>query len=232
MNQEPTHDEISQAINQINSGKAPGLDGIPVELLKMKSKNTHNVITELIVKCWNGTPVPQDWIDGTLLSLYKGKGEKSICSNYRGITLLEAVGKVLSRILLNRLVKDICPVAIPESQSGFRGGRGTIDMIFSARQIQEKCIEQRVPLYQVFVDLTKAFDAVNREALWIILGKVGCPPGFVEVVKQLHRDMKARISFNGQLSGEIPIENGVKQGDILVPTLFSIFFATLLAHAF
>ena len=65
-----------------------------------------------------------------------------------------------------------------------------------------------------------------------MIGKVGCPPGFVKVVKQLHRDMKARISFNGQLSGEIPIENGVKQGDILAPTLFSIFFATLLAHAF
>ena len=42
---------------------------------------------------------------------------------------------------LNRLEEDICPVAIPESQSGFRGGRGTVDMIISARQIQEKCIE-------------------------------------------------------------------------------------------
>ena len=105
-------------------------------------------------------------------------------------------------------------------------------MIFSARQIREKCIEQRVPLYQVFVGLTKVFDTVNREALWIILGKVGCSPGFVEVVKQLHRDTKARISFNGQLSGGIPIENGGKQGDILAPTLFTIFFATLLAHAF
>ena len=49
----------------------------------------------------------------------------------------------------------------------------------------EKYIEQRVPLYQVFIDLTKAFDAVNRSTLWIILGKLGCPPQFVEMLKQL-----------------------------------------------
>ena len=232
MDRQPTSDEVRQAIKQINSGKAPGRDGIPVDLLKVESHKMTEMITVLIVDCWNGTPVPQDWIDGTLISLYKGKGDKSICGNYRGITLLAAVGKIFARILLNRLEADICPVAIPESQSGFRGGRGTVDMIFTARQIQEKCIEQQIPLYQVFVDLTKAFDTVNRDALWIVLGKVGCPPKFVEMVKQLHRDMRARVTFNGELSGEIPVENGVKQGDILAPTLFSIFFAALLAHAF
>ena len=164
--------------------------------------------------------------------MYKGKAAKDICDHYRGITLLEAVGKVLARILLNRLMEDICPKVIPETQSGFRSGRGTVDMIFSARQIQEKCIEQHVPLYQVFVDLTKAFDTVNRDALWIILGKIGCPPTFVNMFKELHRNMKARVTFNGQLSDEISIDNGVKQGDIPAPTLFSIFFAAMLSHAF
>ena len=88
-----------------------------------------------------------------------------------------------------------------------------------------------MPLYQVFVDLTKAFDTVNREALWTILGKLGCPDLYVSLVKK-HWDMKARLSFNGTLSRPIAVENGVKQGDILAPTLFSIFFATMLCHAF
>ena len=69
-------------------------------------------------------------------------------------------------------------------------------MFFAARQLMEKYIEQRVPLYQVLVDLTKAFDNVNRRALWIILWKRGCPQ-FVEMLKQLHRNMKARVSVNG-----------------------------------
>ena len=228
----PNLAEVELVVKQINSRKAPGIDGIPVEMLQTGSKSVLRVVHELIVKSWGGTPIPQDWIDGILVSLYKGKGEKSICDHYRGITLLESVGKVLARLLLNRLTEAICPAVIPESQSGFRSGRGTVDMIFSVRQVQEKCIEQQMPLYQVFVDLTKAFDTVNREALWRILTKIGCPPTFVNMFKELHRNMKARVTFNGQLSEEIAIDNGVKQGDIPAPTLFSIFFAVLLSHAF
>lgn len=107
-----------------------------------------------------------------------------------------------------------------------------MDMIFSVRQIQEKCKEQGLALYQVFVDLKKAFDTVNRTALWIILGKHGCPPGFVNMIRQLHENMKARLQLNGTVSEGIAIDNGVKQGDILAPTLFSIYFATTLAFAF
>ena len=106
-----------------------------------------------------------------------------------------------------------------------------MDMIFSARQLMEKCIEQRVPLYQVFVDLTKAFDTVNRSALWRILGKLGCPRQFFEMLEQLHRNMKARVNVNGSLSEPIPVDNGVKQGDIPAPTLFSIYFAVMLSYA-
>ena len=167
-----------------------------------------------------------------MLPLYKGKGSKTNCGDYRGISLLEAVRKVFSKVLSNRLIKWICPNAIPESQCGFRTGRGTMDMIFSAHQLMEKCIEQRVPLYQVFVDLTKVFDTVNRSALWIILGKLGCPPQFVEMLKQLHRNMKARVNLNGSLSEPIPVDNGVKQGDIPAPTLFSSYFAVMLSYAF
>ena len=78
-------------------------------------------------------------------------------------------------------------------KNGFRSGRGTVDMIFSVRKIQEKCIEQQKPLYQVFVDLNKAFDTVNREALWKILTQIGCPSTFVNMFKELHRNMKARV---------------------------------------
>ena len=105
-------------------------------------------------------------------------------------------------------------------------------MIFSARQIIEKCNEQRVPLCQVFVNLTKAFDTVNREALWKVLGKFGCTSSFVDKLRQMHRSMKARVNFNGQLSEELNIDNGVKQGDIPAPTLFSLYLTAVLWYAF
>ena len=159
--------------------------------------------------------MPQDWIDVILASLYKGKAEKSIYDHYHGIILLGSVGKVLARLLLNRLTENICPGVISVSQNFFRSGRGTVDMIVSVRQIQGKCIEQKKPLYQVFVDM--AFDTVNREAFWKTVAKIGCPKAFVNIFKELHGNMKTRVTFNGQLLGELVIDNGVKQGAILLP---------------
>ena len=82
------------------------------------------------------------------------------------------------------------------------------------------------------IGMSKDFDRVNRDALWIVLRKIGCPPIFVNMFKQLQRNMTARVIFNGQFSDEISIDNGVEQGDIPAPTLFSIFFAAMLSHAF
>ena len=148
---------------------------IPVKLLQRGYQEILHVVYDFIVISWSGIPIsmPQDWIDVILVSLYKGKAEKSIYDHYHGIILLGSVGKVLARLLLNRLTENICPGVISESQNLFRSGRGTVDMIVSVRQIQGKCIEQRKPLYQVFVDM--AFDTVNREAFWKTVAKIGCP---------------------------------------------------------
>ena len=228
----PDMSEVHSAMQQVNTGKAPGLDGIPMEVLLCGGEKIEVEIHRLIVEVWTGGSVPQDWIDAILIALFKGKGSKSVCGDYRGISLLVAVGKVFVTVLVNRLIKFICPHVLSESQSGFRVGRGTMDMIFSARQLQEKCIEHQIALYQVFVDLTKAFDSVNREALWTVLGKLGCPYDFVRMFRDLHLNMKGRVNFHGTLSEPIAIENGVKQGDIAAPVLFAIYFAVTLCHAF
>ena len=89
----PSLEEIDRAVKQITSGKAPVQ--IPVELLKTGSETVKQEVANLIRSSWGGS-IPQDWIDGILLPLYKSKGEKSNCDNHRGITLLESVGKVLA----------------------------------------------------------------------------------------------------------------------------------------
>ena len=110
--------------------------------------------------------------------------------------------------------------ALSEAQCGFRTGQGMVDMIFSLKQIQEKCIKQNRPLYTVFVDFTKAFDTVHRETLWKILWKIGYPDLFVHLIASLHKDMKASVSLNGELSKPFDVQNGVKQGCVLAPSLF------------
>ena len=66
-------------------------------------------------------------------------------------------------------------------------------MIFTARQLQEKCQEQNADLYMTLVDLTKAFNTVSRDGLWIIMTKFGCPPRFIPMVRQFHVGMQARV---------------------------------------
>ena len=89
-----------------------------------------------------------------------------VCYNHRGISLLSIAGEILAKFLLNRVNAHLDKTGlIPESQCGSRKDRGTIDMIFTARQLQEKCQEQNVDLYKTIVDLTKEFDTVSRDGL-------------------------------------------------------------------
>jgi len=68
-----------------------------------------------------------------------------------------------------------------------------MNMIFTAWQLQEKCHEQQRELYAVFIDLTKAFDSVDRSALWEVLLRIGCPPDFVSIIHWFHEGMRAAV---------------------------------------
>ena len=137
LDEPPDMNELMSAIRSVKDGKAPGRDGIPSEIWKHGGPKMTNCLYKLIHKVWEVQKVPQDWKDASIVPIFK-KGDKKDCSNYRGISLLSIVGKIFSRILLNRLNTHITPNVLPESQCGFRSGRSTIDMVFCLRQIQEK----------------------------------------------------------------------------------------------
>ena len=105
-------------------------------------------------------------------------------------------------------------------------------MIFSLRQLQEKCTEQDRPLYMVFVDFSKAIDTFGRTGLWQLLSKYGCPEKSPTVIEPLHSGMMAIVRFGGEVSESSSVTNGVKQGCVLAPALFSIFLSTMLEEAF
>ena len=227
----PNMDEMARAIAGLKDGKAPGGDGIPAEVWKHGGDNMFNRLHQLITKAWEEGSVPQAWKDASIVTIYK-KGDRTDCGNYRGISLLSIAGKIFARILLNRLSIHITPEVVPETQCGFRSNRSTADMIFCLRQLQEKCIEQDRPLYMVFVDFTKAFDTVGRTGLWQLLRKYGCPEKFTTMIEALHTGMMANVSVGGEVSETFGVTNGVKQGCVLAPTLFSIFLSAMLVEAF
>ena len=228
----PTLDEIQKAVHLLSSGKAPGLDSIPAEVYKEGGMALTEKLHQLFQLIWQHDTVPQDFKDASIIHLYKRKGNRQACDNHRGISLLSIAGKILARVLLNRLTVHLEQGLLPESQCGFRKARGTVDMVFAARQLQEKCQEQNADLYSTYVDLTKAFDTVSREGLWRIMAKYGCPRKFIAIVRQLHDGMLARVQDNGETSDPFHVSNGVKQGCVLAPTLFSLMFSAMLTDAF
>ena len=84
----------------------------------------------------------------------------------------------------------------------------------------------------VFVEFSKAFDTVGRTGLWQLLRKCGCPETFTNMIEALHTGMTANVSVGGEDSESFSATNGVKQGYVLAPMLFSIFLSAMLDEAF
>lgn len=227
----PSLPELQKAIKRMKNGKAAGKDRLTAELFKALNGQALQEFHEILTTIWQDEQIPKDLRDATIISLYKNKGSRADCGNYRGISLLSIAGKVLARILLTRLVDKVSEQHLPETQCGFRPGRSTTDMIFIVRQLQEKCIEQHMDLFAIFIDLTKAFDCINRNALWTILQKLGCPRKFSNLIRLLHQDMTGEVYASGETSEPFLISTGVKQGCVLAPVLFNLFLTQMLHHA-
>lgn len=230
LDEPPTLAEVVKAIAEQKNKKAAGVDNISGELLKYGGEQLHTYIWQIFERIWSEERVPPDFSVSCIKTLYKNKGDRSDCDSYRGISLLSVPGKVFARVLLNRLI-PVSEKLLPETQFGFRPGRGTCEAIFSIRQLQEKSREQGRPLYLCFVDLEKAFDCVPREALWTILKKIGCPEKFVRMIRLLHDEMSCCVTVDGEQSSFFSVSCGVKQGCVLAPTLFALYFAVAVGEA-
>ena len=96
-------------------------------------------------------------------------------------------------------------------------------MIFTIWQISEKAVEQRAKQLFIFVDLKKAYDSVPHEALWKVLGKLGVPEVLINIVRSFHENMTAQIRLDGELLEGIDVNNGLRQGCTIAPTLFNLY---------
>ena len=96
-------------------------------------------------------------------------------------------------------------------------------MVFLVRKLTEKAIEHHKRQLLIFVDLRKAYDSMPHEALWMALEKLGVPAVLIDIVKSFHADMRASVKVDSELSEEICVSNGLRQGCTMAPTLFNLY---------
>jgi hypothetical protein len=222
----PSSEEVKRAINQLRTSSAPGEDGIPPVLWKHGGQSLAKRLTRLIQRVWDTSQLPSDWYSSIIIPLFK-KGDKTVCSNHRGISLLDTAYKLLEIIILNRIRPESETIA-RENQCGFRPGRSTIDQILALRLIIEQRQEYREPIVIGFVDFKAAFDSVDRSRMFDILGEAGIPRKIVEMVRLLYSRSNSSVRVYKTESESFPVETGVKQGAILSPVLFNFVVDAIL----
>ena len=155
------------------------------------------------------TPIPQ-------------KGELSLPSNYRGISLSSIVTKVIGRMILNRLQPKVDP-HLQSNQNGFRPGRSTTAHILFLRRLLEGVKERNLKATLVFNDFKKAFDRIHRGKMLQILRVYGVPEQLVSATGLLYTGIKAKVlSPDGGQTEFFEILGGVLQGDSFAPYIFTI----------
>ena len=228
---EPTEEEIATAMKVMVNAKAVGPDGLLAELLKLGLQQDRTIQLELhrlTILIWRQGKVPQQWKGAVITVLHK-KGDKTECGNYRGISFVSHAGKVLLKVVARRL-SAYCEAKgrLPEEQCGFRPDRSTMDIMFMVRRLQEVGWKAGVSLHMRFIDFLKAYDTVDHTLLWQVLTHIGVPPQMIAVIRQFHDGMRACARpDDGVCSDWFEVEQGLRQGCMLSPLLFNIFFAAV-----
>ena len=223
-NLEFTFEEVMKNIKTLQNNKSEGADFIKNEYLKNCPEN----VVALIVKIFNlilqTGHVPFEWCVGLIVPIFKKKGSHFDPNNYRGITLLSCLGKLFTLCLNTRLTKFATDRhIIGEEQTAFREGYSTMDNAFVLNELINLYLHKKQRLYCCFIDYQKAFDTINRSALWGKLIKNGINGKIVRVIYNMYDSAKSYVKQQSMISGIFACNVGVRQGENLSPFLFAIF---------
>ncbi|XP_022166471.1 uncharacterized protein LOC111031007 [Myzus persicae] len=206
----PNIEEIEIIIKSLKNNKSPGEDNINPELLKIAGKEILINIHHIIAKIWNSEQVEEEWLSSVICPIFK-KGDPTKVSNYRGISLLDTVCKVLSIAILRRIEAILIGI-VGKNQCGFSKGRSTSDHIFTLRQTMEKYYEYDKDLHMIFIDFRHAYDSMDREQLWTVLRNFGLPRKLINLVKGCNSNTKCKERFMGMESGNFEVKSGHRFG--------------------
>ena len=220
-------DETRETLNKLKAKKAAGIDHIPNEILKNVNILEH--LHRLLNTCFQYSVMPSKWKMSIISPIPKGSDKDPYLPlNYRGISLNSCLAKVFSSILNKRIVSYCNELdLLVDEQNGFHAGRSCEDHMYSLTSVIRNQFEQNRSVFCAFIDLEKVFDWVDRELLLYTLINYNIDGKVYSAIKAMYTKTMSCIKINNFLTKWFEVNNGVRQGDTLSPTLFAIYINNL-----
>ena len=205
-------DEVEKALIKIKKGKASGIDVIPIDRYSSDIKYFTPLLTTLFNTIFDSANHPKDWAQGLIYPVHK-KGDKSDAQNYRKVSLIPSLAKVFESVLENRLsYKNLVCCDDDPLQRGFKKDCRTSDNLFVLYNLVETQKSREKPLYICYIDLTKAFEYLNRDALIVKLQQRNVDGKFLNTIKSMFHKSSSPVKWNGKISKPINNRYGAMQG--------------------
>ena len=215
----PDADEISAAISKFNNGKCEGTDSLKAEHFKYgTSQRLILYLSILLGLIWSTLTIPKEWLNASVTCLHK-KGPKSLPQNYRGISIISTMSKLISMIFVNRIRKNYERILLP-TQFGFRANKSTTDAIFITSRIIQQSKANGKPLYIAFIDLKAAYDWIPRPMLFRVLKNRLKLGKLIDVLALLYQGTKAYIKGCDETFDTFV---GCRQGALESPPSFNVY---------
>lgn len=215
--------EINKAIKKLARYKAPGNDGIPNEIWRASMAEFKEELLYSLNQILQKEIIPENWSETVIVPLFK-KNNPELPENYRPVSLANTVLKLFTIMVGERLNNwNSKTKVISDYQAAYKKGNGCMNHVFILNSALQYNVNRGKKVYALFVDLSQAFDTVNHAILWEKLHKKGLSTKFVNIVKSLYSNAKARNQTNYDVSDWFPIKRGVLQGETISPILWNIY---------
>lgn len=222
------YDEIKYAMDAASRGKTPGIDGIPAEVFKHIMGWKPEILTRTINACLKLNTFPKEWKKAKVVLIPKDGKPKELPSSYRPICLLPTWGKLLDKIITNRLVFHLeSNNLISNRQYGFRQYKGTSEALTALTDKIEATKAQNHLSTLISIDLRNAFNSVDPHILASKIDKLNLEVGLRNLILDFLRDRTVDIEGD-----EYKYNVGVPQGSSLGPILWLIVINDLLETDF
>jgi endonuclease/exonuclease/phosphatase family metal-dependent hydrolase len=224
LNTEFAVDEVAKVCWSLPNGKAPGLDMIPYEGLKLGTESLYIVLTRLYNAITRHVYVPVVLKHSIIIPLHKGKRKpKNKPDSYRGVSLTPSINKVLEKLVLNRLKPWLANHNFPPPlQHSGREGCSSVTLSYVVQEVINHHCASGSKVYACFLDIKSAFDVIWWDGLLYKMSTIGVKNKLWWLFKNWLMDSSGSVLLNGEISNSFNITRSIKQGGLL-----SVFYFTV-----